>query len=244
MNFSSNQNITYVNNSYINLIKKLEAIPFVIPTNIPKNKIDSVLKIIDGLFLPGGKDIHPKCYGDNLKITYTKDISGVGEPFYRPIVLKPDIEKDQFEIKLYLKAIERKIPVIGICRGMQIINVAHGGTLFQEIPVENNIKHSMENDGFVNYHSINIIKNTKIYNFFNSTSYFTSSIHHQAVNKLGNNLQTSALSEDGIIEIIEHKNPDIFSIGIQGHPEKTMTNLHEFQKIFEEFKKMMYGERK
>ena len=243
LNFSAKQYITFVNNSYINLIKQLNAIPFIIPTDIPSQKITDVLKIIDGLILPGGKDIHPKYYGDNLEITYSKNIEGIGKPFYRPIILKPNIEKDQFEISLYLKAIDLKIPVIGICRGMQIINVAHKGTLFQEIPQDNKIKHSIEDDGFINYHSINISKNSKTYNFFNETSYFTSSVHHQAIKKLGDDLKIGALSEDNIIEIIEHKDPDIFSIGIQGHPEKTLTNLYKFKKIFEHFKKTMCGDK-
>ena len=243
LNFSAKQHITFVNNSYINLIKQINAIPFIIPTDIPYEKITDILKIIDGLILPGGKDIHPKCYGDNLEVTYSKDIEGIGKPFYRPIILKPNIEKDQFEINLYLKSIDLKIPVIGICRGMQIINVAHKGTLFQEIPQNNKIKHSIEDDGFINYHSININKCSKTYDFFNETSYFTSSIHHQAIKKLGNDLNIGALSEDGIIEIIEHKDPDIFSIGIQGHPEKTLTNLHKFKKIFEYFQKAISGDK-
>ncbi|MDR1628400.1 MAG: gamma-glutamyl-gamma-aminobutyrate hydrolase family protein [Oscillospiraceae bacterium] len=241
LNFSSKQCITYISDSYLDLIKECGAIPFIIPADISQEKISDILKIIDGLILPGGRDIHPSCYGDDLEITYSKDINGCGKEFYRPIVLKPDIEKDKFEINFYLEAINYKIPVIGICRGMQIMNVAHGGTLFQEIPPNHTIKHSMEDDEFINYHSININKQSKTYNFFNVASYFTSSVHHQAVNKLGDDLQIGASSDDNIIEIIEHKKPDVFAIGIQGHPEKTLTNLNKFKKIFEEFTKTMYG---
>lgn len=244
LNFSSKQSITFVNDSYMNLIRQLDAIPFIIPTDVSSEKIIDVLKIIDGLILPGGKDIHPNCYNENIKITYSENINDTGKPFYRPKILKPNIEKDKFEINLYLQAINLKIPVIGICRGMQIINVAHGGTLFQEIPPNNSIRHSIENDGFINYHSININKQSITYGLFKETSYFTSSVHHQAINKLGNDLKVGALSDDNIIEIIEHKNPDIFMIGIQGHPEKTLTNLNKFKKIFEEFKKIMCGDKK
>ncbi len=243
LNFSSKQNITFVNDSYMNLIKQLDAIPFIIPTDIPLQKIKDVLKIIDGLILPGGKDIHPNCYGENIKVTYSENIHDIGKPFYRPIILKPDIEKDNFEINLYLQTIKFNIPVIGICRGMQIINVAHGGTLFQEIPPNSTIKHSIESDGFINYHSINIDKQSRTYSLFKETSYFTSSIHHQAINKLGNDLKAAALSDDNIIEIIEHIDSDIFIIGLQGHPEKTLTNLNKFKKIFDEFKKTMCGDK-
>jgi putative glutamine amidotransferase len=117
---------------------------------------------------------------------------------------------------------------------MQLINVAEGGTLFEEL-AESSISHYIDPDGWINYHSISIVPNTLSSKLLGVNSYFVSSIHHQGVEKIGNNLKISAFAEDGVIEIIEHEDEARFIIGFQGHVEKIRKNQSAYDSIFKAF---------
>ncbi|MEZ4845500.1 MAG: gamma-glutamyl-gamma-aminobutyrate hydrolase family protein [Bdellovibrionota bacterium] len=130
-----------------------------------------------------------------------------------------DIVRDTFEIALFNKAMEKKIPILGICRGCQIMNVALGGTLKQEIKGTSHISHSSENFDDNNFHSITVEPNSLVSKIYpNQTTLTVNSIHHQAIDKVGNHLVVEAKSEDNIIEAIRHDSSN-FVLGVQWHPE-------------------------
>jgi putative glutamine amidotransferase len=233
-----------VSHACVDIISSYGGCPVLLPNTICVDDLAEIFKFIDGLFLIGGPDIHPQFYQQKLKIKYSEKIKSFGKLYHRSIILQPDVQRDALEIALYKKAIKKHLPILGICRGMQLINVAEGGTLNQEISKNSALTHAIKSEGFTRYHQIKIMPNTLISKLFGVNEYFTSSFHHQGIHRLGNNLIASAVSKDGIIEIIESARRENFVVGIQGHPEHTRKKLDKYELIFEAFMQRAYKKQK
>ncbi|WP_304507118.1 gamma-glutamyl-gamma-aminobutyrate hydrolase family protein [Anaerotignum sp.] len=159
---------------------------------------------IDGIVFTGGGDIDPLLFHE--------------EPLRESGEISP--LRDDFELSLCHLAIQNNIPLLGICRGMQIINIALGGTIFQDISVQTSstLKHSQQAPRGYGTHSIIMEKNSLLSSLWGKEKATVNSFHHQAVAVLGDGLRISAKSQDGLIEAIEHiENP--FVLGVQWHPE-------------------------
>ena len=189
--------------NYLTSLIKFKAIP--IPLTHEVKLINNYCNLLDGLVITGGDfDIDPKIYNQNNKGTKnTKN------------------KRTDFEIKICKKFIGINKPVMGICGGAQLINVACGGTLIQDLD-KKVINHEQINPRNETSHNININKKTKLYNIFNKDKIKVNSAHHQSVDKLGENLIISAIAKDGVIEGIEHKKHK-WCIGLQWHPEFLIT---------------------
>ena len=204
----------------IGAVQRAGGIAVVLP-HVVEN-IDAYLAMIDGVFFSGGSDVSPIMYNKNpgIKIGYV------------------NIERDIFELELYKKCFERKIPMLGICRGSQLLNIASGGDIYQDIntEVENSICHRQGSTVYKHeyFHKVSIKKGTKLYEIFKTETLYTNSYHHQSVKTLGPDFRAVAYTDDGVIEAIEYVG-DNFIIGIQWHPE-IMYNVHEESMlIFKEF---------
>lgn len=178
-------------------------IPIVIPTTGDIEIIKEQLNLIDGLILSGGPDINPIYYGEDFK-----EKIGVISP-----------ERDDNEIKILKEFLKTEKPILGICRGHQLLNVYFGGTLYQDLSYfeMEPLKHRQDLYPELEIHNVAIEKNSILENLYGE-SIRTNSFHHQAVNKLGEGFKVIARSSDGIVEAIEkidHK----FCLGIQWHPE-------------------------
>jgi len=167
-----------------------------------------VLSICDGLLLSGGPDIHPQWYGQEA------DTSRMGSV---------DLRRDTLEMAAIERALELEIPVLGICRGAQIMNVSQGGSLYQDIPTDTDSKlfHRCK-DRKNCYHQVMIDSNSMLFKTTGVGMGFVNTNHHQAVDRLADNLKATAHAEDGLIEAIEWKNPEGKSLfmGVQWHPER------------------------
>lgn len=183
----------------------------------PHSEIPSFL---DGILLSGGGDIDPLFFGE--------------EPLFQSGEISP--LRDDFELSLCQKALAQQLPLLGICRGMQIINIALGGTIFQDISVQtnSNLKHSQQAPREYATHSIFIEKNSLLSSLFGKEKTTINSFHHQAVDRLGEGLIPTAKSQDGLTEAIEHTNRP-FVLGVQWHPEAMRTE--EQKKLFTAFLK-------
>ncbi|PPR46728.1 MAG: putative glutamine amidotransferase [Alphaproteobacteria bacterium MarineAlpha5_Bin9] len=208
-----------IRENYVNSIEKYGAIALPIPHNIAN--INYFSKIIDALIITGGNfDIDPKLYGKknrgsrNLKLTRTN-----------------------FEIKLLKKCLIKKVPILGICGGAQLINIFFGGDLNQDIKNINNkkINHEQIKPRNQTSHSINIINNTKLHKILNKNKINVNSAHHQSIKNLGKNIIVSAYAFDSTIECIEHTKLR-WCLGIQWHPEFLITKYDKL--IFTNFVKV------
>lgn len=173
--------------------------------------VDSALQVLetcDGLLVTGGADVYPGWYG---KIADTARCGSFD--FYR----------DTLEMGLIRKAMKLKMPIIGICRGEQIINVTLGGSLIIDIPTDRDttVKHRQE-DWENCYHPVVLAESSLLNKICNPRNHKVNSNHHQAVDKIAADLKPSAFAEDGIIEAVEWKNPEnkSFLLAVQWHPER------------------------
>lgn len=182
--------------------------------------IDGVLDRIDGLMLTGGGDIDPTRYGATPG-------SKLGEV---------DEERDRFEIALTRRAFARRIPTFAICRGLQVVNVAFGGTLFQDLPSEGRDGHDVIGDATSAGHSrVTIDPECKLAGIVGETT-MVNSLHHQAVDKVGTGLRVVGRADDGTVEAIEHEAHDWPMLAVQWHPEFLRTRNHgPSDNLFETF---------
>ncbi|MFZ1573065.1 MAG: gamma-glutamyl-gamma-aminobutyrate hydrolase family protein [Chlorobiota bacterium] len=202
--------------NYSNWISKDRADVMTIDLSESENKFEN-LKFIDGLILTGGPDVNPNLY-ESPDLMDKCDLV--------------DMMRDDFEYKLIEFAEENNIPILGICRGLQILNVYYGGSLIPHIPevVSENI-HS-KNNNQDNYHQIEIQPGTLLYKTINEFSGEVNSAHHQSVNKLANGFIASAKSNDGIVEAIEKLDPNSkpYLLAVQWHPERMINQESSFTK--------------
>ena len=173
-----------------------------------------VVSGLDGLILTGGKDIDPAAYGH--------------EP--HPATEEPARERDAWEFALLAAALRRRVPVLGICRGPQLINVALGGTLHQHLP--DVIGHSGHRvaDAVFAHSTAQIVGGSRLGRLLGETVP-TRCYHHQAIDRLGEGLIASA-TNDGVVEAIEMTGGD-FVVGVQWHPEETLEDLRLFAGLIE-----------
>jgi len=167
-----------------------------------------VLKLCDGLLVTGGADVYPGWYGK------LGDTARCGSfDFYR----------DTLEMSLIRKAMKLKMPIIGICRGEQIINVTLGGSLIIDIPTDHDTIIAHRQEDWKNcYHSVVLAESSLLNKVCHPKSYKVNSNHHQAVDRIAADLKPSAFAEDGVIEAVEWKNPEnkSFLLAVQWHPER------------------------
>jgi putative glutamine amidotransferase len=187
-----------VNQDYVDALKNAGArCVLLLPQS--KEELSTLLSFVDGICLPGGYDVDPSYYH---------------QPNLHSELIEAQI--DQLDLDVIEIAQEKKIPIFGICRGLQIINVALGGSLIQDIPkdiLDHNI--SFKNKTKDSGHFVSIVKESKLHSLFKE-EIEVNSYHHQAIDRLADGLTICAVSSDGIIEAIEGEN----ILAVQWHPER------------------------
>lgn len=184
--------------------------PLILAETSEEDTLNEYITSIEGLLLTGGGDLDPKHYGEEMDGS-----------------VRIDERRDAFELLLYQKAMEKGIPILGICRGIQIINVAAGGTLNQHIEHHNRI----DDEGNPRFHNVNIVENTSLHRIFGVPALETNTVHHQSVKSTAPGFRVSAVSGDGTIEAIEYEKD--FVIGVQWHPEELYRTQNINRKLFD-----------
>ena len=217
---------------YIEAIEKAGGIPMGMPVlqELNVETIKKQIESVDGILIQGGLDVDPSFYNEER----------------HPLLGQTNVQTDKYLIEVIKQAIGTKIPILGICRGHQILNVALGGNLYQDLSVvgKNVSYHRQDSSELCHIkHSINVNKNSLLSKIFpNNETLQINSLHHQAINKLGTNLEIDAKADDDIIEAIHYKSEEQWVLGVQFHPEQLIRcegkeHIEIFKKFIEEAQK-------
>lgn len=210
----------YVNQDYVDALVQSHAVPVILPPVKDKELISEQLDGLDGLVLTGGYDIDPSLYGEPLR-----EKCGFVLPFV-----------DHFYMNLIHEAVKKKIPILAICKGIQAVNTAFGGTLYQDLAAERegSYKHTQSLPRYEGCHTIHIESDSFMHEVYGNSAY-VNSFHHQAVKDVGNGLKVTARAEDGVVEALESTG-DSFIAAVQFHPEMMAAFGRETgRKLFDAF---------
>jgi putative glutamine amidotransferase len=197
---------TGVNAAYVRSVLAAGGVPIILSPLLGPAYAARALDGLDGLLLTGGEDIHPAWYG--------------AEP--SPHLHPPSRERDLFELALFAAARQRELPILGICRGIQLVNVALGGSLYQDLPSERPgpVAHDPAAARETRSHAVRLEPGSRAAAALGATELDVNSFHHQAVERLGNGLVASGWSEDGLVEAVETPLGAPWLLGVQWHPEE------------------------
>lgn len=211
-----------VNKNNVKAIQQAGGISLLLPYITNDNDMNQLVKQIDGLYLPGGYDIDPTMFGE--------------EPHPNLGTIIP--KRDKFEFKLIQKVLEEGKPILGVCRGSQILNIVVGGDMYQDIygQIETPLlQHSQRAPLEHGSHFVNVLEDSLLSKLVGVRRLRVNSFHHQANRKIPSNFQASGVANDGIIEAIESKEHP-FVLGIQWHPEAMLqANDDASEKIYKGF---------
>ena len=222
---SKNERELSVSACYTNALLTAGAIPVILSPHMDDGVLSACLDTLNGILLAGGNDVDPNRYGD-------EPLDELGE--VNPL-------RDDFEIRLVKMAAERSMPVLGICRGIQSLNVAMGGTLWQDIPSQyrrtdgrKGLAHSQTRADHFTSHCVTIEKETLLYRVIGEATIRVNTFHHQAVRMPAPCLRVGACASDGLIESVEHPSLPFF-LGVQWHPERYFDRDKTAMALFQAF---------
>ena len=195
-----------LNAAYVRSLESAGLVPVVIPPLADSGAAMRVLEAVSGLVLSGGEDVDPSRYGD------------APHAELGPV----NCARDETELALLVAARDRGLPTLAICRGIQVVNVALGGTLVQDLPSQREGvgAHEIDDERTSRVHGVSIDPSSRLANILGVQSLGVNSIHHQAVDRLGQSMRVTARADDGVIEGVESDDPTWWMVGVQWHPEE------------------------
>ena len=201
----------YANDTYCQSIVRAGGNPILI---LPTEDISGSVSLVDGLLFMGGHDIDPSLYNEERSELCKKSV----------------LSEDRFQLDVFHEAQRQKKPILGICRGHQLINIALGGTLYQDYRLrkETEVDHLVESQYDLASHEIIIREGSTLHSLMGRTKVGVNSLHHQTVKTVGKGLEVTAWTEDGSIEALEGK--DILTV--QFHPESMVARSDEMLPLF------------
>ena len=210
----------YCFRDYIEAVRIGGGYPFLLPIMEDPEYLPDVLRYFHGVLLIGGEDVDPGRYGANAD----------------PNLGRVDPDRDEAELRVVKLALEADLPLLAICRGLQVLNVAVGGTLLQHIPtaIPNALIHTRGGNDPERYHDITFTPDATMKAWYTRSTIKVNSSHHQAIDQLGAGLHVAATAPDGVIEAVELPGYD-FVTAVQWHPERMIAQSAEQLELFEQF---------
>lgn len=214
--------------TYMEALIRGGALPVLPPFGDYPELLDDFIERCDGIMMTGGEDLDPAFYGAERH-----EACGPTVP-----------ERDAFDRYFYLRALEMNKPVLGICRGLQLMNCASGGSLYQDIPSEltTDIAHRMERPFTRTVHAAEIVKGSPLHALLKEDRIQVNSIHHQCVRDLAPGFEVMATAPDGVVEAIWHPGYK-FVCAVQWHPERLLDVTPESVMLFREFTEVCAGKK-
>jgi putative glutamine amidotransferase len=209
----------YVNGAYIRAVQEAGGIPVLITPHFTPEVQAALWHRLDGLVLTGGGDIAPGRFGEAR----------------HPTVDEVSPARDELEIDLTRRAVADAVPLFAICRGIQVLNVALGGTLVQDLPSEwpNALSHSQTAPRHQPTHAVKVMgEGTHLGRLLGTLELDVNSMHHQAIKQLGEGLREVAWAPDGVVEGVEMPGDDRFVLGVQWHPEELVAHDQAARNLF------------
>ena len=205
---------------YMDGILAADAIPFILPFSTDENDIEKMISTCNGFLFTGGPDVSPSVYGEEA-------IDGLNDICEK---------RDELEIALLKAALEYDKPILGICRGIQMINAVLGGTLYQDLPTQHpsEINHRQQPPYDVPSHKVSVLKDSPLYEYIRTETADVNSSHHQAIKTLSAELTAMAFSPDGLTEAV-YRPQSRFLWAVQWHPERLFRKSGDHEKIFRAF---------
>ncbi|MFI5231260.1 MAG: gamma-glutamyl-gamma-aminobutyrate hydrolase family protein [Gemmatimonadales bacterium] len=208
--------------NYVRSIEGAGLVPLIVPPLTSPDRAAEILDAAAGLLLTGGEDVDPQLYSAPRH-------SKLG-------AINP--ARDATELALLDAARERQLPVLAICRGIQLLNVACGGTLYQDLPSErpSAIQHDQPNDRAARTHDVTVAAGSRLAAATGAVTMAVNSYHHQAVCRVGAGLRVTATAPDGVVEGMESDDPAWWALSVQWHPEDLTTDVRSWDRgIFKAF---------
>lgn len=211
-----------LNQAYVTSLEQAGMIPLIVPPLEDASALQDILRAVQGLVLSGGEDVDPAFYG----------------AVRHPATGDPHAARDACELELARSARELALPTLAICRGVQVLNVALGGSLLQDIPslVEDAEPHDGDAPRSARVHRVSVTPGSRLAEVLGAAEISVNSIHHQALDRVADDLLVSARASDGIVEGVESCTPDWFALGVQWHPEELTRSSESWdRRLFEAF---------
>ena len=215
-----NELTTQVVHSYVRAIEGAGGTPIILPYVTDAEVIEHYAGLCDGILFTGGVDVEPSRYGEE-----TKPDCGEIQKY-----------RDELEFAVIERVLDTKKPLIAICRGAQLLNVALGGTLYQDIPseIDTPVSHRQSEPKFSPSHDVRVIEGTPLSELTGMERISANSFHHQALKTLGEGLRVMAFADDGIVEAV-YSTGEQYIRAYQWHPERLFENNEQNRRIFEDF---------
>lgn len=209
----------YLKRQYFQAVLNAGGVPVLLPNVEHEGAAESLIDVIDGLLITGGADIHPGYFGQKPHKKLSRTTAA----------------RDKFELQAISLALKKEIPILGVCRGLQVLNVSFGGTLYQDLSCipRRILRHTDPGQTGKVFHKVEVSRGSKLHRITGRSSIEVNSSHHQAIDVPGEGLRATAFSTDGVIEGIEHADFD-FVIGVQWHPESIYRRTHS-KRLFRVF---------
>lgn len=221
MDNSSGVPVCQLGQAYVTAVQRAGGIPMVIPVGIEESALTTLLSRLDGILFSGGGDIDPLLFNS--------------APHPKVYGISP--ERDTMEITLVKTALQMDIPLLAICRGIQVLNVALGGELYTHI--QDQVEHSLKHDWFPKFprdklaHTVSLKCESQLDHIYGADEIRVNSLHHQGISRVGEGLIPTAFAPDGLVEGLEVKGGS-FALGVQWHPE-CLPDDPGSQKLFRAF---------
>ena len=208
----------YVNSAYLHAVQQAGGVPVLLPPQLSKTSLERLVRGLDALLLTGGGDVDPAAFGEAP----------------HPTLYEVAPARDALETQVTLIALEKKTPLLAICRGIQVLNVALGGSLHQDVATEpgTQIQHSQKEAREQTTHKVTVMPRSRLGRVLGAEDLEVNSFHHQVIKSLGRGLVPVAWAPDKLVEGVELDDDSQFVLGVQWHPEHLVGSSEPARRLF------------